>query len=115
MSAKKKRSENGIVYSTNPDFIYDDHTIQEPYTLPPRQQDLRVILDKKLRGGKKVTLVTGFIGNTGDLKTLGNMLKTKCGTGGSVKDGVILIQGDFRERVMKLLLDQGYRAKRSGG
>ena len=115
MSAKNKKSKNGIVYSTNPDYIYDDNTIHEPDTLPSRQQDLRVSLDKKLRGGKKVTLITGFVGKLDDLKVLGNMLKIKCGSGGSVKDGEILIQGDFRERVMKLLQDNGYKAKRLGG
>ncbi len=115
MTAKKKRSGNGIVYSTNPDFIYEENTPVEPDTLPPRQQDMRIALDKKLRGGKKVTVITGFIGTTDDLKALGNMLKTKCGTGGSVKNGEILIQGDFRERVMALLHDMGYKAKRSGG
>lgn len=115
MSARNKKSGDGIVYSTNPDFVYDDNTTKEPDTLPPRQQDLRISLDKKLRGGKKVTLITGFVGKTDDLKTLGNMLKIKCGTGGSVKDGDILIQGDFRDRIMKLLQDNDYKAKKSGG
>jgi translation initiation factor 1 len=115
MATRKKKSGNGIVYSTNPDFVYDDNRIKEPDTIPSRQQDLRISLDKKLRGGKKVTLITGFVGKTDDLKALGNMLKIKCGTGGSVKDGEILIQGDFRERIMKLLQDKGYKVKRSGG
>ena len=115
MSARNKKSGDGIVYSTNPDFDYGDNTTKEPDTLPPRQQDLRVSLDRKFRGGKKVTLITGFTGKSDDLKVLGNMLKIKCGAGGSVKDGDILIQGDFRERVMKLLQDNGYKAKMSGG
>ena len=115
MSARNKKSGDGIIYSTNPGFVYDDNTAKEPDTLPPRQQDLRISLDRKLRGGKKVTLITGFVGKLDDLKALGHMLKIKCGTGGSVKDGDILIQGDFRERVMKLLQDNGYKAKRSGG
>lgn len=115
MCAKKKKNVRGVVYSTNPDFIYDDNTVQEPETLPPRQQNLRITLDRKLRGGKKVTLISGFVGKTDDLKALANMLKKKCGTGGSVKDGVILIQGDFREPVMKLLQENGFQVKRSGG
>jgi len=115
MSARNKKSGNGIVYSTNPDFVYNDGSMHEPDTPLPRQQDLRVSLDKKLRGGKKVTLITGFTGKTDDLKALGNMLKIKCGTGGSVKDGEILIQGDFRERIMRLLQESGYKAKKSGG
>ncbi len=115
MSAKHKKPGNGIVYSTNPDFIYSDDISEEPETLPPRQQDLRISLDRKSRGGKQVTLITGFTGKTGDLKSLGNMLKIKCGTGGSVKEGTIIIQGDFRERTMKILQEIGYKVKRSGG
>ena len=115
MSARNKKSGDGIIYSTNPGFVYDDNTAKEPDTLPPRQQDLRISLDRKLRGGKKVTLITGFVGKGDELKALGHMLKIKCGTGGSVKNGDILIQGDFRERVMKLLQDNGYKVKRSGG
>jgi translation initiation factor 1 len=115
MCAKRKKHVNGIVYSTNPDFIYDDNTKEEPDTLPPVQQDLRITLDKKQRGGKKVTLISGFVGKTDDLKALGDTLKKKCSTGGSVKNGEILIQGDFIERIMKLLQDYGYKVKRSGG
>jgi translation initiation factor 1 len=89
MSSKNKKNRNGIVYSTNPDFIFNDNTLQEPETPPPRQQDLRISLDRKSRGGKQVTLVTGFVGKMSDLKALGDMLKIKCGTGGSAKDGDI--------------------------
>ena len=115
MSAKNKKSRYGIVYSTNPDFKYNDSLEQEPDTLPVRQQDLRISLDKKSRGGKKVTLISGFIGRTDDLKALGDMLKIKCATGGTVKNGEIIIQGDFRERTMQILQGHGYKVKRSGG
>ncbi len=105
-----------MVYSTNPEFKMpnpDEESVQE--TLPSRQQDLRVSLDKKQRGGKKVTLVTGFIGSKEDLESLGKMLKSKCGVGGTAKDGEIVIQGDFVEKVITLLISNGYRAKRKGG
>ncbi len=115
MSARKNKHRNGIVYSTNPDFVYNEDTEQETETLPPGQQDLRISLDKKSRGGKQVTLITGFKGMENDLKALGHMLKIKCSTGGTVKNGEIIIQGDFRERIIKLLQDIGYRTKKSGG
>jgi len=109
-----KNKREGIVYSTNPSFIYDDNETK-PLTPAPKMQDLRVMLDKKQRAGKKVTLVKGFVGATEDLNELGKLLKTSCGVGGTVKDGEIIIQGDFRERIMALLLQKGYKAKLSGG
>lgn len=114
-TVKSRNKRDGIVYSTNPEFSYENTHEKVQITLPPNQQDLRVLLDKKSRGGKQVTLITGFTGNQNDLKNLGNLLKTKCGVGGTVKDGEILIQGDFRERILKLLLDMGYKTKKSGG
>lgn len=104
-----------MVYSTNPDFEAE-HDDQSPEETPnPSDQDLRVLLDRKQRKGKVVTLITGFIGDDDDLKELGKMLKSKCGVGGTTKDGEIMIQGDFREKVLGLLHDSGYKAKKSGG
>lgn len=105
----------GTVYSTNPDYKYEKENEKEQETLPPKQQKLIVSLDKKQRKGKSVTLVSGFLGKEEDLKELGRMLKTKCGVGGSVKEGNILIQGDFRTRVIEILQQGDYRVKRSGG
>ena len=100
-----------IVYSTNPDFRYETETEEEAETPEKRAQKLRVKIEKKGRGGKTVTVVSGFTGREDDLKELGRMLKTKCGVGGSSKDGEILIQGDFRQKVCDLLLQAGYKAR----
>ena len=97
-----------VVYSTNPDFGYEMDNDEEQVTLDKAKQNLRVSIDKKNRGGKVVTLITGFIGTENDLKELGKLLKSKCGVGGSVKDGEILIQGEFKQRVIELLKAEGY-------
>ena len=113
--SKKNKSLQGVIYSTNPDFEYISDESETLETLEPRLQDLRVQLDKKQRGGKAVTLITGFVGSREDLETLGKKIKQKCGVGGSAKDGEILIQGDFREKVMTLLIAEGFKAKKIGG
>jgi translation initiation factor 1 len=109
----KKR--DGIVYSTSSDFGYSYQQEEPASTLPSQQQNLKVLLDKSMRAGKQVTLVTGFVGKTGDLEVLGKFLKTKCGVGGSVKDGEIIIQGDHRDKIVQILTKEGYKAKRVGG
>ncbi len=109
-----KKNNQRIVYSTNPDFIpYDDEDGVE--TLPPPQQKLIISIDKKRRKGKMVTLITNFIGTDEDLKALGKTLKSKCGVGGSVKNGEMMIQGDFRQKVKELLEKADYKCKLSGG
>ena len=111
---KHKSDKNGTVYSTNPNYAFD-YGEEEVITIEPAKQNLRVMLDKKQRAGKKVTLVTGFQGSDFDLAVLGKELKSACGVGGSVKDGEILLQGDFREKVSALLIEKGYvKTKISG-
>ena len=103
----------GVVYSTNPDFDFVEETDEvQVQTLPPGKQKLIVSIDRRNRGGKQVTLVSGFVGTEEDLAALGKVLKTGCGTGGSAKDGEIIIQGDFRDKVVKILQSEGYNAKR---
>ena len=97
-----------VVYSTNPDYQYENIGEEEAETLPKNQQKLRVSMEKKGRGGKTVTLIRGFIGTEDDLKELGKLLKTKCGVGGSAKDEEIIIQGDFKQRIIDLLKAEGY-------
>ncbi len=104
-----------VVYSTNPDFRYETAAEEETPTLPLSQQRLRVQLDRKNRGGKTVTLVTGFVGTEEDLKALGKLLKSKCGVGGSAKDGEIIIQGDFKQKVAEILLKAGYSQTKTVG
>lgn len=111
---KHKSDNNGTVYSTNPDYVFD-YGEEEVVTLEPAKQNLRVMLDKKQRAGKKVTLITGFKGSDFDLTVLGKELKSACGVGGSVKDGEILLQGDFREKVLALLLQKGYSKTKISG
>ena len=103
----------GVVFSTNPDFQYQSEEQVAVETLPPARQKLRVGIDRRARAGKQVTLVSGFVGTQEDLEVLGRTLKTKCGVGGSAKDGEILIQGDHRDRIVALLSEMGYPAKRA--
>ena len=106
------KSRLGVVYSTNPDFQYETAAEEEAETLPPGKQRLLVTIDRRNRGGKQVALVTGFVGTADDLKELGKTLKTRCGVGGSAKDGEITVQGDFRDKVVALLKEMGFNAKR---
>jgi translation initiation factor 1 len=109
----KKRE--GVVYSTSSEFEYQHQQDNESQTLPPQQQSLKIFLDKSGRAGKQVSVVSGFIGSAADLESLGKLLKSKCGVGGSVKDGEVLIQGDVREKILQILEKEGYKAKRAGG
>ena len=105
-----------VVYSTNPDFGYEMDNDEEQVTLDKNKQSLRVSIDKKNRGGKVVTLITGFIGTENDLKELGKLLKSKCGGGGAAKDGEIMVQGDFKTKIIELLIKEGYsKTKGIGG
>ena len=108
MSKKPQSRPDGLAYSTNKDFFNDFPADEPQETLPKNQQKLRVKLDSKQRAGKIVTLVEGFVGSNDDLEALGKQLKTKCGTGGSVKDGLAIIQGDYKDKVIAWLREWGY-------
>ncbi len=112
MTKKKISSLSGLVYSTNPDFKLEETNNEVIETLPPSQQKLKILLDKKQRAGKKVTLVEGFIGNQSDVEELGKKLKSFCGTGGAVKDGEIIIQGDNKDKVLQWLQKNGYSSSK---
>ncbi|MCD6112690.1 MAG: translation initiation factor [Bacteroidales bacterium] len=111
----KKKKIKDIVYSTNPNFKYEYEEDEIQDTLPPKQQKLKILLDRKLKGGKKVTIIKGFVGTDQDLKNLGKMLKTKLSVGGSVKNNEIILQGDLRDKVFDILTKSGYKTKKSGG
>ncbi len=111
----KKKKQKWVVYSTDPNFEYQ-HEEETTENVSSDKQNLRVLIDRKKRRGKEVTLVTGYKGSSEVLKELGKFLKTKCGVGGAVKDGEILIQGNHRDKIVKLLIEKGYRnTKKSGG
>lgn len=112
--SKKKNNRDGIVFSTNPGFRPEEEDDNGEESLPAGQQNLRIHLDR-LGGGKLVSRVNGFVGSGEDLDQLGRLLKQKCGVGGTVKDGEILIQGDHRDKILQLLLKEGYKAKKAGG
>ena len=117
MSKKKSNSLDdlgGMVYSTNPNFSFDNEDAEQK-SIENKEQKLKIWLEKNHRGGKTATIVRDFVGTDEDLEALGKLLKTKCGTGGSVKDQEIIIQGDHREKVMQILLNLGYQAKKAGG
>lgn len=111
----KPKDRTNIVYSTNPDFRYESNEDLEADTLPAQQQHLKIMLDKKARAGKQVTLITGFIGKQDDLEALSKSLKNLCGSGGSAKEGELLIQGDHRDKILNHLISKNYKAKKAGG
>lgn len=109
MAKKITPDKNGFVFSTDPSFAFQNEGAANPETLPPAKQRLRIVLDSRHRGGKTVTAIIGFVGSSGDLEILGKKLKQFCGTGGSVKDGQVLIQGDQTVKVRDWLQKEGYK------
>jgi translation initiation factor 1 len=112
--SKKNKKRMDVIYSTNPDFNFKEEESKPANTLPSQQQNLKVFL-VRLGGNKAMTCITGFVGTENDLEALGKTLKQKCGTGGSIKDGEILVQGDNRDKVIALLTQMGFKAKKAGG
>jgi translation initiation factor 1 len=112
--SKKEKGRINVVYSTNPDFKFEEEKRESHDTLPPNQQNLKVFLDR-IGGGKMISRISGFVGTDNDLTVLTKLLKQKCGVGGNCKDGEILIQGDNREKIIALLTKEGYKIKKAGG
>ncbi len=113
--SNKNKNISGVVFSTDTNFSYDFEKEESINTLPNNQQHLKIFLDKKNRAGKAVSAISGFVGTTDDLNVLGSNLKKLCGVGGTVKDGEILIQGEFRDKILAHLIKLGYKAKKAGG
>jgi translation initiation factor 1 len=109
------KNKNKGFYSTNPDFQFEEDSFEASETLANSEQRLYVSIDRKQRGGKEVTLVEGFVGTDDDLKELAKLLKNKCGVGGAAKDGEILVQGNFKDKVFDILVKEGYGVKKKGG
>ena len=113
--AKKQKNRLNVVYSTNPNFSYELENEEEQEIVPFTEQTLYVSIDRKNRGGKEVTLVEGFVGSDDAAKEIGKTLKTKCGVGGSVKDNEIIVQGNFRDKIVLELQKMGFKVKKKGG
>lgn len=112
--SKKEKNRINVVYSTNPNFSYENEAEESQTTLPPQQQNLKLFLDR-IGGGKMVTRISGFIGTEEDLNDLAKTLKQKCGVGGNAKNGEILVQGDNRDKLLDILTKANYKAKKAGG